>query len=338
MSSTSTPAPAKDECCTPKASPDETIPGGRNTASAHNRKTVQFGSPKAAEYEIGAPSGAMTPLPAEVARARFPVDDPDEHPRNQEDHDLELELIRQTKINTQVLQGWETSFDDFDPDEYEQDEDEEDDPYEAYHPQNHRNTARPTPIGFSLPPMDDGNEEFDARARQKRRNSGFFSQSDVSALLSSSDSDEDEITADDNEVTRVTADEPDEDDSIACHIATLSVTTSTTKPASTPISLIAEPILGRNEKVIAAETTPPSHSDEAPTEITPPSTIKTDAMASTPPSDISYSSMHSSGAAFFKSDVSPTSNTQPALEGRALKYGVDVESCQFEVRITKVET
>jgi len=45
----------------------------RNEYSPYARKTVAFGSPEAAEYNLGSPSVNMTPIPPEIARVRFSI-------------------------------------------------------------------------------------------------------------------------------------------------------------------------------------------------------------------------------------------------------------------------
>ncbi|KAL7546492.1 hypothetical protein ACHAWF_009828, partial [Thalassiosira exigua] len=46
--------------------------------SSRPRRNVGFGSPEAAEYNVGSPSGSMTPMHPRDARARYPVPGPDD--------------------------------------------------------------------------------------------------------------------------------------------------------------------------------------------------------------------------------------------------------------------
>jgi hypothetical protein len=317
------------QCCTPKASSVEAA-AASTTSQEIKTKSVQFGSPKAAYYEVDAPSIAMTPIPSEEARKIFPVDDPQEHPRNQEEHELELQMIKETKLNTQVLQEWEMTFDDFNEESYGYDEEDEGD-----HTENERKEGHLPSLDYVLPTIDDDYEELDTRSRQKRRSSGFFSQSDVSAaLLSSSDSD-DEENKDEYEDKKIAAAEPCDDDSIACHIAMLSMTTNMTIASSTPSQATFDQCSGI-QSIIIPDATPSSHSDSSSMETTPPSDTSSNSTGMTPPSDLSYSSVHSSGAAFIKSNASPDTDSRKLPESRALKFGVDNDEKDSDmVRIRK---
>jgi hypothetical protein len=64
---------------------------------------VQFGSPQAAEYEIDGPSAQLTPLPSDVTRQRYSMEQKVVLLEEQE-------LTQETKANSAVLAEWEEGF------------------------------------------------------------------------------------------------------------------------------------------------------------------------------------------------------------------------------------
>ena len=85
---------------TPRSTPDEPLPH-----KCSHAKSVQFGVTQAAEYDLGAPAAKFTPLPAEVARERFPLTN------KKEEEEGEEEEIAETKVNSAMLAEWENDFD-----------------------------------------------------------------------------------------------------------------------------------------------------------------------------------------------------------------------------------
>jgi hypothetical protein len=65
---------------------------------------VQFGSPQAAEYEIDGPSAQLTPLPSDVTRKRYSME-------QKVVPECEEELTEETKANSALLAEWEEGFD-----------------------------------------------------------------------------------------------------------------------------------------------------------------------------------------------------------------------------------
>lgn len=65
---------------------------------------VQFGSPQAAEYEIDGPSAQLTPLPSDVTRKRYSME-------QKVVPECEEELTQETKNNSAMLAEWEEGFD-----------------------------------------------------------------------------------------------------------------------------------------------------------------------------------------------------------------------------------
>jgi hypothetical protein len=123
--------------------------------SSHNR-TVKFGPPSAVEFEADNPAGALTPVPAQVALKRFPVE-------SQEEEVTQLDMLQQTKDNSAVLAEWDDSFSIF-----EDDEDEED---------AHASYDLPAPPS----------------RKRERRSSAYFSPSDGSTGLLDYASDDDNM-------------------------------------------------------------------------------------------------------------------------------------------------
>jgi hypothetical protein len=124
--------------------------------SSHNR-TVKFGPPSAVEFEAHNPAGALTPVPAQVALKRFPVE-------SQEEEISKLELLQQTKDNSAMLAEWDDSFSVF-----EDDEDDDDDDTQA--------------VSYELPAPPS--------RKRERRSSAYFSPSDGSTTLLDYSSDDD---------------------------------------------------------------------------------------------------------------------------------------------------
>ena len=100
---------------TPRSSPDDDPFPPHKCSHA---KSVQFGTTQAAEYDLEAPAVKFTPLPAEIARERFPLT------RQTEYEEGEEEEIAETKVNSALLAEWEGDFDSF-VEEEEVDDDEE---------------------------------------------------------------------------------------------------------------------------------------------------------------------------------------------------------------------
>jgi hypothetical protein len=123
--------------------------------SSHNR-TVKFGPPSAVEFEAHNPVGALTPVPAQVALKRFPVE-------SQEEEVSKLELLQQTKDNSAMLAEWDDSFSVFE-------DDEDDDPKE---------------VSYELPAPPS--------RKRERRSSAYFSPSDGSTTLLDYSSDDDNV-------------------------------------------------------------------------------------------------------------------------------------------------
>jgi hypothetical protein len=65
---------------------------------------VQFGSPQAAEYEIDGTSAQLTPLPSDVTRKRYSME-------QKVVTECEEELTQETKANSAVLAEWKEGFD-----------------------------------------------------------------------------------------------------------------------------------------------------------------------------------------------------------------------------------
>lgn len=70
------------------------------TSKTKKQRHVQFGSPTAVEYVIGEPAKQLTPLPNEVTRKRYSMD---EKKATVEEEELTIE----TKHNTSILAEWE---------------------------------------------------------------------------------------------------------------------------------------------------------------------------------------------------------------------------------------
>jgi hypothetical protein len=148
--------PTHDTFSTPKSSPSDDMHMPRVTSS-HNR-TVKFGPPSAVEFEAHNPAGALTPVPAQVALKRFPVE-------NQEEEISQLDMLQQTKDNSAMLAEWDDSFSVFE-------DDEDDDAHESY--------------DLPAPPS----------RKRERRSSAYFSPSDGSTTLLDYSSDDDNMLTD----------------------------------------------------------------------------------------------------------------------------------------------
>ena len=88
---------------TPPTSPEDEEEASNLGTSPHpNRKRnrVQFGSPQAVEYEVDAPTAQLTPLPSEVTRQRYSMDQKEV---KEEDEEMTIE----TKRNSAMLAEWE---------------------------------------------------------------------------------------------------------------------------------------------------------------------------------------------------------------------------------------
>ena len=88
---------------TPPTSPEDAEELLNQSAESKKNCHVQFGSPKAAEYDIDGPTGWLTPLPPHVAKKRFSMD---QKATTQE----EEEVTEETKQNSALLAAWEESF------------------------------------------------------------------------------------------------------------------------------------------------------------------------------------------------------------------------------------
>jgi hypothetical protein len=84
------------------------------------------------EFDSHNPLGAVTPVPAQLALKRFPVE-------NQEEEVSNLNRIQQTKRNSAMLAEWDDSFSVFE-------DDGDDDAHESYnHSQRHYHS-----LGFCI--------------------------------------------------------------------------------------------------------------------------------------------------------------------------------------------
>ena len=81
-----------------------TVKASNTSRPQSKSKQVQFGSPSVVEYVIGEPSQALTPLPTEVARQRYPMDQKKESAQ-------EEEMTAETKHNNSILAQWDDAFD-----------------------------------------------------------------------------------------------------------------------------------------------------------------------------------------------------------------------------------
>lgn len=121
---------------TPSNSPDD------NVVVAHKRsttcKTVQFGTPSAAEYETDGPPKELTPMPSEVAKERFPLTAP-----------VQKEATRETKSNSATLAEWDNDFDSY---LNNSDDDEDEDELETmlFSRKSRRNSGYFSPNAASL--------------------------------------------------------------------------------------------------------------------------------------------------------------------------------------------
>jgi hypothetical protein len=88
---------------TPPTTPEESESLNQSACSKKSFR-VQFGPPKAAEYEIDGPPGHLTPLPSHVTRERFSMD-------QKKQTRVEEEITEETKNNSAVLEAWEEGFD-----------------------------------------------------------------------------------------------------------------------------------------------------------------------------------------------------------------------------------
>jgi hypothetical protein len=87
---------------TPPTTP-EGFEDSNQSADSKKNFRVQFGPPKAAEYEIDGPAGQLTPLPSHVTRERFSMD-------QKKKTRVEEVITEETKTNSAVLAAWEESF------------------------------------------------------------------------------------------------------------------------------------------------------------------------------------------------------------------------------------
>jgi hypothetical protein len=94
---------------TPPTSPEEEerlrlLLESGNSEKPKKSFRVQFGSPQAAEYEIDGPSAQLTPLPSDVTRKRYSME-------QKVAPECEEEVTQETKVNSAVLAEWEEGFD-----------------------------------------------------------------------------------------------------------------------------------------------------------------------------------------------------------------------------------
>jgi hypothetical protein len=87
----------------PPTSPEE-LEEIRKSSLSKQKTRVQFGSPQAAEYEVDGPPGHLTPLPNEVTRKRYSMD-------QKKKTEVEEEMTQETKENNTILAEWEQEFD-----------------------------------------------------------------------------------------------------------------------------------------------------------------------------------------------------------------------------------
>jgi len=81
-----------------------TVKASNTFRSQQKTKQVQFGSPSAVEYVIGDPAPLLTPLPNDVIRKRYSMD-------QKKGTVQEEEMTAETKQNNSILAQWEDAFD-----------------------------------------------------------------------------------------------------------------------------------------------------------------------------------------------------------------------------------
>lgn len=154
-----------DAVSTPTGPPDQDDAEEALAGSNRSKMNVKFGSPRAVEFDTDRPTVELTPLPSEVARVRFPVEQKEESPEEVERHE---ETVR----NSSVLAAWEDDFDSY-LEEEEEDSDEEDG-------RTGRDSSSLESVLFSMEEEEeegksggmDWSPEGDRRKRKKRRQSG----------------------------------------------------------------------------------------------------------------------------------------------------------------------
>ena len=91
-------------------------PGQSSSSPTTPSRKVQFGDSMAAEFISEEPTVALTPMPVEISRVRFPIDET----VSTKEEEAETE---ETKSNTSILSEWEEDFDDYIDDDEDDDED-----------------------------------------------------------------------------------------------------------------------------------------------------------------------------------------------------------------------
>ncbi len=142
-----------------------------------DKKQVKFGQSSAAEFEASRPTHELTPLPAELAREEYKVDEEDV----QSDEES-TELHQETARNADMLATWEDDFDSL-CDDWDEDNDEVLDPLVE---------RRKSPRRASSTSRSDrrrkSRSERQSIGRDNRRSSTFFSK-DGGSLLGPGDRD-----------------------------------------------------------------------------------------------------------------------------------------------------
>ena len=108
---------------------------------------VQFGSPQAAEYDIDEPSGKLTPLPSELIRERYSMEE-------KVVTEAEEEITQETKQNSALLAEWEDEFEDDDDDEIDSSN-----ASRASHARRNRKNRRSSSIFMPSPDLRDEDQD-----------------------------------------------------------------------------------------------------------------------------------------------------------------------------------
>jgi hypothetical protein len=141
---------------TPSNSPDDdtVVVVHKSTSS----KSVQFGTPSAAEYDKDGPPKELTPMPSEVAKERFPLTAP-----------VQEEATEETKCNSATLAEWDNDFDSYLNDD---DDDEEDDELETmlFSRKSRRSSGffSPDAASLLLPSSSSPDEDDDSTMMQQQ--------------------------------------------------------------------------------------------------------------------------------------------------------------------------
>jgi hypothetical protein len=140
---------------TPSNSPDDdtVVVVHKSTSS----KSVQFGTPSAAEYDKDGPPKELTPMPSEVAKERFPLTAP-----------VQEEATEETKCNSATLAEWDNDFDSY----LNDDDDDEDDELETmlFSRKSRRSSGffSPDAASLLLPSSSSPDEDDDSTMMQQQ--------------------------------------------------------------------------------------------------------------------------------------------------------------------------